>query len=277
MVPGILRLLLGGGSGKSNNACDNITIPQAAGGNGGGIIYISPGTITNCGSLLTNGKEGGNTSWNGTSGVVGTTALRFNEAIGTPGSNLLTNSFLLPNNGTVSVTLTEVLNGEGVSPTLGSPYQNSVTVSYLNLFRRAGGTQVSPGGLYTPGGAVSRSNYPSSASTKEDVTVTGGTATLTVIKSNGGNTLIAGHTTIYTITLANLGGSAAPSTVLKNPVATGLNCTTVTCASTTGVASCPWPLSMGVLQSTGLSITPSFDVGSTVAFVVSCGGTATGQ
>lgn len=113
-MPGILRLLLGGGGGNSNsnNACDNITISQAAGGNGGGIIYISPGTITNCGSLLTIGKEGSNTSWNGTSGVVGTTALRLNEAIGTPGSNLLTNSFLLPNNGTVSVTLTAVINGE---------------------------------------------------------------------------------------------------------------------------------------------------------------------
>ena len=64
---------------------------------------------------------------------------------------------------------------------------------------------------------------------------------------------------------------------LKNPVATGLNCTTVTCAFTAGVASCPSPLSMGVLQSTGLSITPSFDVGSTVTFVVSCGVTANGQ
>ena len=109
------------------------------------------------------------------------------------------------------------------------------------------------------------------------MTVTGGTATLTVIKSNGGNTLIAGQTTSYTITLANSGGSTAPGTVLKNPVATGLNCTTVTCAFTAGVASCPSPLSMGVLQSTGLSITPSFDVGSTVTFVVSCGVTANGQ
>ena len=124
---------------------------------------------------------------------------------------------------------------------------------------------------------MSRSNYPSNASRKEDVTVTGGTATLTVIKSNGGNTLIAGQTTSYTITLANSDGSTAPGTVLKNPVATGLNCTIVTCAFTAGVASCPSPLSMGVLQSTGLSITPSFDVGSTVTFVVSCGVTANGQ
>ncbi len=197
--------------------------------------------------------------------------------IGTPGSNLLTNSFLLPNNGTVSFTLTAVINGEGVSPTLGSTYQNSATVSYLDPFRSAVATQVSPGGIYTPGGAVPGSNYPSSASTQEDVTVTGGTTTLTVAKTNGGNALVAGQTTSYTITVANLGGSAAPGTVLKDPVATGLNCTTVTCAVTAGVASCPSPLSMSVLQSSGLVITPTFNAGSTVTFVVTCGVTATGQ
>ena len=197
--------------------------------------------------------------------------------IGTPGSNLLTNSFLLPDNGTVSFTLTAVINGQGVSPTLGSTYQNSATVSYLDPLRTAAGVQVSPGATYTVGGTVPGSNYASGSTTNEDVKVTGGTTTLTVTKSNGGAALIAGQTTNYTITVANLGGSAAPGTLLTDPVVSGLNCTAVTCAVTSGTASCPVPLNIGLLQGTGLAISPTFDAGSTVTFVVTCGVTANGQ
>jgi hypothetical protein len=64
--------------------------------------------------------------------------------------------------------------------------------------------------------------------------------------------------------------------VLKDPSASGLNCTTVTCAVTAGTASCPAPLTIAALQGAGLTITPSFNANSTLSFVVTCGVTATG-
>jgi uncharacterized repeat protein (TIGR01451 family) len=47
----------GGGAGDNNNACDNLTIPQAAAGNGGGIIFIRAGTVSGNGTLLANGQN----------------------------------------------------------------------------------------------------------------------------------------------------------------------------------------------------------------------------
>ena len=101
-------------------------------------------------------------------------------------------------------------------------------------------------------------------------------ANLTVAKTNGVATLVAGGTTSYTITVANLGPANAPGTVLTDPAVPGLSCTSVTCAVTAGTASCPTPLTISALQSTGLSITPTFNANSTLSFVVNCGVTATG-
>lgn len=108
-------------------------------------------------------------------------------------------------------------------------------------------------------------------------TIIKASANLSVAKTNGVSTLVAGATTSYTITVANIGPAAAPGTVLTDPVATGLACTTVTCAVSAGTASCPSPLTVSALQSTGLSITPTFNANSTLSFVVTCGVTATGQ
>jgi uncharacterized repeat protein (TIGR01451 family) len=196
--------------------------------------------------------------------------------IGTPGSNALSNSFLLPNNATISFTVTVVVNGQGVSPVPGTTYQNTATVSYLDPLRTAASTQVSPGGTYTPGGLVPGSNYASASTTNEDVKIISGTTVLTISKTNGVDSLVAGQTTSYTITVANLGPTNAPGAVLKDPSASGLNCTTVTCAVTAGTASCPAPLTIAALQGAGLTITPSFNANSTLSFVVTCGVTATG-
>ncbi len=108
-------------------------------------------------------------------------------------------------------------------------------------------------------------------------TIVGPSANLSVSKTNNVSSLVAGSTTSYTITVANIGPAAAPGTVLKDPAATGLSCTTVSCAVTAGVASCPSPLTMNGLQVSGLTITPSFNANSTLSFKVTCGVTATGQ
>lgn len=101
-------------------------------------------------------------------------------------------------------------------------------------------------------------------------------ATLTISKINAGTTLIAGQTTSYTITVANLGPGDAGGTTLSDPVASGLSCTTnPTCAVTGGAAVCPAPLNIGTLQSPGLVIS-TFPAVSSLTFVLTCGVTATG-
>ncbi len=206
--------------------------------------------------------------------------------IGTLGSSSLANAFLLPNNATVSFTLTVVINGEGVSPTLGNTYQNTATVSYLDPLRNAPATQVSPGGTYAPGGTVPGSNYASGSTTNEDVKVTGGTTTLSVTKSNGLSTVTAGGTTSYTLTFSNTGGLAANNSLIRDNVGAGLVCTSVTCSSTTGGASCPTGLTLGtttassavpnLFNNTGITIA-NFPAASSVVLTVNCGVTATGQ
>ena len=103
-------------------------------------------------------------------------------------------------------------------------------------------------------------------------------ANLTITKDDGKTVLLTGSTNAYTITVANGGPAAADGAVLKDPSATGLNCTSITCAETGG-ASCPLPaqLFVSALQSgTGLAI-PTFPSGGTVTFVLSCTVTATGE
>ncbi len=214
----------------------------------------------------------GNASGPGTP-VIGTGTQTF--TIGTPGSNLLSNSFLLPNNATISFTVTVTVNGAGTSPTLGTVYQNSVTVNYLDPLRTTPTTQVSPGGTYTPGGSVPGSNYTSTSTINEDVRVVGNTS-ISVSKDNGTTTLVAGQTTSYTLTVANLGPNNAPGVLITDPPVSGLSCTTVTCAVTAGTASCP-ALSVSTLQTPGLVITPTFNANSTLSFVLTCTVTATGQ
>lgn len=101
-------------------------------------------------------------------------------------------------------------------------------------------------------------------------------ANLSVTKTNATTTVAAGSTTSYTVTIANLGPTAAPGTVVVDPAVPGLNCTAIAC-STTGTASCPAPLTIAALQSTGLVITPDFASGSTVSLRITCGVTATGH
>jgi uncharacterized repeat protein (TIGR01451 family) len=108
------------------------------------------------------------------------------------------------------------------------------------------------------------------------------TANLAIAKTNGTTTLVAGNTTAYTITVSNLSGFNVANSVVRDPVAPGLSCTAApTCAVVTGTANCPvagvaaGQLSMANLQGAGVLI-PLLSVGASVAFVVTCGVTATG-
>jgi uncharacterized repeat protein (TIGR01451 family) len=101
---------------------------------------------------------------------------------------------------------------------------------------------------------------------------------LTISKTNGTNTVTSGQTTSYTITVANLGPADAPGSVVKDPVATGLLCTTASCAVLTGTATCPIDTPSGLmasLQGLGINLT-TFNANSSVVFNVDCVVTATG-
>ena len=102
-------------------------------------------------------------------------------------------------------------------------------------------------------------------------------ANIAVSKSNAVNSLVAGRTTSYTITVTNGGPSDGDGSVLKDPLATGLSCTQVTCTGVSGGAACPASASVTIaaLQGVGISL-PVLPANSTVTFSVVCGVTATG-
>ena len=156
-------------------------------------------------------------------------------------------SILVPG---ASFTLTFTANvGSSVSAST-TPYLNSAITTYTGGVGRTDASNVAP------------------------VTVANA-ANLSITKTNGTTTLVAGSTTTYTITATNGGPSAANGTTVRDPAVAGLNCTTLTC-STTGGATCPAPLDIATWQGSGLAI-PVFPANSTATFLLTCGVTATGQ
>jgi uncharacterized repeat protein (TIGR01451 family) len=108
-------------------------------------------------------------------------------------------------------------------------------------------------------------------------------ANLTITKTDGIGSTVAGGSTAYTVTVANLSGFNVANSVLKDPVAPGLSCTAApTCAVVSGTATCPvvgggaGQLSMANLQGAGVQI-PLLAAGSGMAFRITCNVTATGQ
>ena len=108
-----------------------------------------------------------------------------------------------------------------------------------------------------------------------------GVTNLSLTKSNGVNTLIAGQQTTYTIVVTNNGPTPADGARLYDPVAPGLSCTTApVCVATGANTSCPVGLTMAQLQNsvppTGVVI-PTLGAGGVITVTVVCGVTATGQ
>jgi uncharacterized repeat protein (TIGR01451 family) len=204
--------------------------------------------------------------------------------VGTPGSNSVTDTFLLTPGSTVTFTVTIVVNGSGVTPTLNFAFQNSATVAYLDPYRTVATSQITPGTSYAGSTTVAPgSNYASGSSAQEDVRVLG-SVNLAITKTNGTTTLAAGSTTAYTITIANFGSFPVASVTFKDPAATGLLCTAVTCQAF-GTAVCPAAANttIALMQGAGIDIPllPTSAVATPAAnrveFIVSCAVTATGQ
>ena len=101
---------------------------------------------------------------------------------------------------------------------------------------------------------------------------------LQLTKSNGTSSVVAGGTTVYVLTVTNLGPAAADGALLLDPVSAGLSCTSVTCnpASATGGALCPVTLTLSGLQTSPGITLPKLPAGSSVAISLACLVTATG-
>ena len=115
---------------------------------------------------------------------------------------------------------------------------------------------------------------PSNNTATASVNVTP-SANLQITKTNGVSTLVAGTVTNYTLTVGNFGPYTATLATLRDPVATGLQCTAVTCTAAVN-STCPvaGSVTIALLQSTGIAVT--LPPNSTQVYRVTCGVTATG-
>ncbi len=149
---------------------------------------------------------------------------------------------------------------------------NSVTVSNTPYNNNAAMTY--------GGGSTGRAD----ANNVAPVTV-GLLANLSAVKTNSVTSVNSGDTTTYLVTYRNDGPSAANGAKVWDSPSAGLQCTSVTCLSTSGSASCPTGLALGVavptastsyFTSSGVTL-PSFPANSSVTLSVACNVIATGQ
>jgi len=155
--------------------------------------------------------------------------------------------------------------------TLTLPASSSVTI-VLRATAAGVGTQVNQATVTAPIGTID----PTPANNNAQATVTIPVSTsLGITKTNAVSMIAAGSTTTYTVTAFNDGPAAADGTIVRDPVSTGLSCTSVTCTANGG-AICPGPpIAMSALQGAGLTL-DTFPASSNLVFTVICGVTATG-
>jgi uncharacterized repeat protein (TIGR01451 family) len=164
------------------------------------------------------------------------------------------------------------LEGAGLLiPTL--PVGTTVVFTVTANVTALNGTVTNTVNLTLPSGIVDTNPVNNSFS---DVDAVRGLASISITKTNNTDTVAAGGTTSYTITVNNAGPSNASGAVLRDPAAAGLSCTGPVACSASGGASCGAPtVPLATLQS-GFTI-PSLPAGGQLVLTLSCGVTATGQ
>lgn len=124
--------------------------------------------------------------------------------------------------------------------------------------------------------AACESGAATSNNTGTDEVVVIPSVNLSISKTNGVTSLVAGQTVSYDITVSNAGPANAAGAVLTDPAAAGLSCTSVTCSVAPGAAVCPAaPINLSALQGSGVAIS-DLPANSSVVFRLSCLVTATG-
>lgn len=183
-------------------------------------------------------------------------------------ASTLLNATAVPDNaGAMPYTSTGLVNSVGQAAGVLAVGQTATLVFKVVVNNTATGTvtNTATGDIDGTGGAPS-----ASASAASPITLI---AFLSISKTNGTTTVVAGASTTYTITVSNAGPSAADGALVKDAAATGLVCTTLSCSS--GGASCPAVLDIPTLQSIGLPIN-TLPANTSVTLALTCNVTATG-
>lgn len=206
---------------------------------------------------------------------------------GSTNTNLLSGSAqTLPGGCTVRIDIpTQVLGGATPSRLTNTAVLTGTTTTGISF------AAVSSSNLDTPTGVASAvpgisaaGNYPSG----QNMTQTGaisvtptvapliGVANLQISKTNGTSTVVSASTTLYTVTVSNLGPSDVNGATLKDPAAAGLSCTAVACTGGTGGAVCPAPASVTLANLQGAGVSLNLPASSSLTFTILCTVTASG-
>jgi uncharacterized repeat protein (TIGR01451 family) len=102
-------------------------------------------------------------------------------------------------------------------------------------------------------------------------------ANLSLTKTNGVTTTVAGNTTSYTITFVNGGPSSANGALIQDTPSSGLSsCSVTSCTGAGSPTAATCPVTPANLLAPSNTTIPTFPSNSSVTFVVTCGVSATG-
>ena len=261
----------GGGAGASNDS------RGTSGGSGGGVILIEAGSLAGAGIISADGN---------------TAASSAGQANDAPGGGGAGGSIIVRSGGGGVGSMQASGGNGGNQPIAGNESEGpgggggGGIVAVFN----ASGTQIANSGVGGTSTSAAVTEFPRNGATDGGAGLTGQVAPqlifrgiqcagLSITKTNGTDTLVAGATTTYTIVISNSGPAAANGSLLRDPVAPGLACTAVSCTAATGttcaVSAPPASVTLANLQGSGLSIA-SFPASSSLTFLVTCGVTASG-
>ncbi len=259
----------GGGAGANNNGTGN------AGAAGGGLVFIDAGTLAGSGAIIANGNTAADTTG------------ADNDAPGGGGAG----GSIVVRAGSGGVGSMQTNGGNGGNQLItGNENEGPGGGGGGGLIAFTGGTQSATGGTGGTTTSPSLTEFPRNGATDGSAGLTNQSAPelifprllcagLAITKTNNTNTVAAGTTVTYTIVVSNSGPDAANGSLLRDPVATGLTCSAVSCtaaAGTTCAASVPGgSITIANLQGSGIPIT-NFPASSSLSFAVTCGVTATG-
>lgn len=182
----------------------------------------------------------------------------------------LNGATFVSSSGTGGGTVTALTTSSGqLNATLTLPPVSTVTITFSAVASGVG-SQVNNATVTAPSTVVDPVSSNNTAVATVTIPVP---ASLSISKTNNTSTLAAGSTTTYTIVVSNAGPNSANNSVFKDPTATGLNCTSVSCAASGG-AICPTS-TVSAMQGSGITIA-TFPSNSSLTFTVTCGITATG-
>ncbi len=275
-ITGDTRLFLGGGGG----AGDGNNGASSSGANGGGLVYLIANSVSGSGALQANGATATNT-------VPG-----HNDAPGGGGGG---GSVVLvaPNAGALSLTATGgnggnqlITNNESEGPGGGGGGGFIASPAGTGTVTGGGNGTTASGAVieFLPNGATrGNSGNTVTAPALSNVPLCNFTAAanLRITKTNtpgingevdqAADTVISGAISNYSITITNLGPSAANGTIVTDPAPTGLVCTTASCTAAGGAA-CPVPTGaalVAALQGAGATV-PTLPLSGSVTITLAC-------